>query len=197
MTEHTQHLLDLRSDFHLGMTIATDPVNNSTIQKGGQGVTTLNSDWLHQRCPVCSHSFRLGDEVYVHEDRTAQHNSALLPCFNTSVTKLEFAEEASAFFIGLDTTCPPPQDLPVIRLSIGHPLLAPPLAGFQRHTCVVCNHSLRPNDWVVICPCSPHQPLCKVAVHRDLMHGLNCLEAWNPGLNGQLYCPVTSRKLYE
>lgn len=197
MTEQPKSSLNLRSNFELGVVIATDPVNNTAIQKGGQGITTLNSYWLHQHCPVCSHTFRLGDEVYLTEDGTVQHNSALLPCSKTDVTMREFSEEASAFFKGLDTACAPPKDVPVVRLDTGHQLLAPPFAGFQRHSCIVCNHTLRQNDWVVICPCSPDQPLCKIAVHRDLTHSLNCLEAWNPGFNSQRYCPVTSRKLYE
>ncbi|MEH2368483.1 hypothetical protein [Nostoc sp.] len=197
MTEQTKSSLDLRSDFEQGVIIATDPVNNTAIQRGGQGITTLNSYWLHQYCPICSHTFRLGDEVYIAEDRPVKHNSALLPCSKTDVSKWKFSEETSAFFMGLDTAWPPPQDIPVVRLDAGHQLLAAPFAGFERHTCVVCGHTLRQNDRVVICPCSPDQPLCKIAVHRDLMHGLNCLEVWNPGANGQRYCPVTSKKLYE
>jgi len=50
----------------------------------------------------------------------------------------------------------------------------------------------------VICPCSPLEPLCQTAIHRDLIHGLHCLEAWNPGVNQQgkqRYCPITSRKI--
>jgi hypothetical protein len=197
MTEQTKTLLNLRSDFDQGVSVAMDPVNNTAIQRGGQGITTLNSYWLHQRCPVCSHTFRLGDEVDIAEDGTVRHNSALLPCSHAHETKPVFSEETSAFFTGLDAAWPPPQDMPIVRLDTGHQLLAPPRAGFQRHTCVVCSHTLRQNDRVVICPCSPHQPLCKIAVHRDIVHNLNCLEAWNPGANGQEYCPVTSRKLYE
>jgi len=185
---------DLQMNFGQGVLIAIDPVNNTAIQGGGQGITTLNSYWLHQRCPICSHTFRLGDEVYIANDGTVQHSSALLLCGSSDVNKGEVSEETSAFFMGLDTAWPPPQDIPVVRLDIGHQLLAPPLAGFQRHTCVVCGHTLRQNDLVVICPCSPHQPLCKIAIHRDLMHGLNCLEVWE---RGQRYCPVTSKKLYE
>ncbi len=197
MNEENKAQLSLRSAFNQGVAVAMDPVNNAAIQKGGQGTTTLSSYWLHQKCPVCSHTFRLGDEVYIDEDGTVRHNSTLLPCFQSDVVKLEFSQEASAFFSGLDRAWPPPKELPIVRLDEGHELLAPPLAGFQRHTCAVCSHTLRQNDRVVICPCSPNQPLCKIAVHRDLIHDLNCLEAWNPGANRQSYCPVTSRKLDE
>ncbi|OUL34974.1 hypothetical protein BV372_12770 [Nostoc sp. T09] len=197
MTEQTKRQLDLHSEFDKGVLIATDPVNNTAIQKGGKGITTLNSYWLHHYCPICSHTFRLGEEVYIAEDGTVKHDSALLQGNKADVSKWEFSQETSAFFMGLDTAWPLPQGLPVVRLDAVHQLLAPPFAGFQRHTCVVCSHTLRQNDQVVICPCSPHQPLCKIAVHRDLMHGLNCLELWNPGANRQYYCPVTSKKLYE
>lgn len=197
MAEETKSSLDLCSAFKQGIAVAMDPVNNTAIQTGGEGITTLNSYWLHQHCPVCSHSFRLGDEVDIAEDGTVRHNSALLPCSQIDETKLEFSEQTSDFFTGLDKALPPPQDIPIVRLDVGHYLLAPPIAGFKRHTCVVCSHTFRQNDRVVICPCSPNQPLCKIAVHRDVMHGLNCLEAWNPGINKQRYCPVTSKKLYE
>ncbi|NEO75337.1 hypothetical protein [Moorena sp. SIO4G3] len=195
MTEQTKTSLNLRKAFDQGVAVAIDPANNVAIQQGGEAITTLNSYWLHQRCPVCSHTFRLGDEVYIAEDRTVRHNNALLPCAQGNATGSEPSPETSAFFAGLDTAWPPPKDMPIVRLEAGHELLAPPLAGFQRHTCVVCGHTLRLNDHVVICPCSPHKPLCRIAVHRDLIHGLHCFDAWNPGANGQLYCPVTSRKL--
>ncbi|WP_424095348.1 hypothetical protein [Moorena producens] len=95
----------------------------------------------NQRCPVCSHTFRLGDEVYIAEDRTFRHNSGLLPCAQGNATGSEPSPETSAFFAGLDTAWPPPKDMPIVRLEAGHELLAPPLAGFQRHTCVVCGHT--------------------------------------------------------
>ncbi|MGK7874145.1 MAG: hypothetical protein AB4426_12770 [Xenococcaceae cyanobacterium] len=197
MTEKSEILLNLRTIFDHGVAVAIDPTNNDAIALGGQGTTTLNSYWLHQRCPVCSHTFRLGDEVEIAEDKSVRHNSALLPCAQGNVTALDPGQETSAFFAGLDAAWPPPKDIPIVRLEATHELLAPPLAGFQRHTCAVCGHSLRLNDHVVICPCSPHKPLCKIAVHRDLIHGLHCFDAWNPAANGQLYCPVTSRKLDE
>ena len=197
MSEENKAERNLHTAFDQGVAVAMDPVNKVAIQRGGEGTTTLSSYWLHQQCPVCAHTFRLGDEVYIGEDGTVRHNSALLPCAQSDVAKLEFSQETSAFFAGLDRAWPPPKDLPIVRLDEGHELLAPPLAGFQRHTCAVCSHTLRQNDRVAICPCSPHQPLCQIAVHRDLIHDLNCLEAWNPGANGQSYCPVTSRKLDE
>ncbi|MDJ0680788.1 MAG: hypothetical protein QNJ18_13085 [Xenococcaceae cyanobacterium MO_167.B52] len=197
MNQKDKVQLSLHEAFNQGAAIAIDPVNNAAIQKEGQGTTTLSSYWLHQKCPVCSHTFRLGDEVYIDKNGIVRHNSVLLNCSENNSHKLDFSQETSAFFSGLDRAWPPPKDLPIVRLDEGHELLAAPLKGFQRHTCAVCSHTLRQNDRVVICPCSPHQPLCKIAVHRDLIHDLNCFEAWNPGANSQSYCPVTSRKLDE
>jgi hypothetical protein len=85
MPEQPKSLLDLRSDFDQGVSIAMDPVNNAAIHTGGQGITNLNSYWLHQYCPVCSHTFRLGDKVEVGDDGTVRHNSALLCCSQTDV----------------------------------------------------------------------------------------------------------------
>ncbi|MEM7578392.1 MAG: hypothetical protein AAF316_00825 [Cyanobacteria bacterium P01_A01_bin.80] len=218
MTPETNKTSDLLASFKQGFAIATDPTNDVAIQKGGKAITTLNSYWLHRQCSVCSHTFRLGDEVYISEDGKVRHDTALLPCnqiyinqsnpfhinqshinqshINQShANELDFSEETSAFFAGLDKAFPPPLDIPIVRLDTGHYLLKKPFQGFQRHRCVVCSHTFRQNDRVVICPCSPDEPKCKIAVHRDVMHGLNCLEAWNPGLNGQSYCPVTSRKI--
>jgi len=187
----------LRTAFYKGVAVARDPDNNRAIQQGGQGTTTLNSYWLHQKCPVCAHSFRVGDQVDITEDGTVRHNSALLPCTQNHRLSSELSQETSEFFAGLDAAWQPPEDIPMVRLEPGDELLAPPLANFQRHTCAVCGHTLRRHDCVVICPCSPNQPLCRIAVHRDLIHGLYCLEAWNPSANGQTYCPITSRKLDE
>jgi hypothetical protein len=64
------------------------------------------------------------------------------------------------FFAGLNAAWPIPQDIPLIRLEVGHPLLAPPEHGHARASCRVCGHTFRPSDRVVICPCSPDQPKC-------------------------------------
>jgi hypothetical protein len=197
MTEKSVAQPNLLTLFNDGVTGVLDPTNNDAIALGGQGTTTLSSYWLHQKCSVCSHTFRLGDEVYISEDKTVRHNSALLPCAQGKVNSSAVSEETSAFFAGLDSAWPPPKDIPIMRLELENELLAPPLAGFQRHTCAVCGHTLRLNDHVVICPCSPHKPRCQIAVHRDLIHGLHCFDAWNPGANRQSYCPITSRKLDE
>lgn len=196
---------ELRAEFDRSVAVAMDPSNDAAIQAGGKATTTLNSFWLHQVCPVCKHTFRLGDEVEIDANGTVLHNSALLPCAQQEVQEVtvnQATSETTEFFTGLDEAWPPPQDMPVRRLDfeteIGKKLLVKPVGAFRRPSCAVCSHTLRLHDHVVICPCSPHEPLCQTAVHRDLLHGLHCLDAWNPSANsadGRAYCPVTSRKL--
>ncbi len=185
------------SAFNQGVTVASDPANDSAIQSGGEALTNLNSYWLGEYCPVCFHTFRLGDEVIISKDGKVRHNSPLLPCSQNKQVSLESSHETSTFFDGLYESWPPPKDISVVRLEQNHGLLAPPRAGFKRHSCAVCGHTLRLHDHVVICPCSPNEPKCLTAIHRDPIHGLHCFEAWNPGANKQEYCPVTSRKLDE
>jgi hypothetical protein len=184
---------DSKIEFLRGIDAALDPAN-ATVVRGGRAVTTLLSSWLHTRCTTCGHTFRTGDEVEVSPDGTVRHQSPLLACASGETAEAAPSAVVREFFAGLDEAWPPPREMQVIRLEAGHDLLAPPVAGFQRHTCAVCGHTLRPHDSVVLCPCSPMRPVCAVAIHRDPFHGLHCLEAWNPG--GTLkYCPVTSREL--
>jgi hypothetical protein len=182
----------LKRELELGVAAARDPVNAAAMQ-GGRATTTLLSRWLHLRCAECGHSFRVGDAVAVSaEDGSARHDSVSLPCAHTTTPAAHAPVDAAAFFAGLEEAWPPPRDLPVHRLLEGHPLLAPPQGGFRRHGCAVCGHTLRPNDCVILCPCSPGQPACRVAIHRDPVHGLHCWEAWNPGASRR-HCPATSR----
>jgi hypothetical protein len=183
----------LRRALEQGVAEAMDPVNAAAVQ-GGRAVTTLRSHWLHRRCAACGHTFRTGDDVLVAADGTVRHQSALLPCAGGESAPLLPPAEAAAFFRGLEEAWPPPRDLPVCRLEEGDPLLAPPFAGFRRHVCVVCGHTLRRHDYVVRCPCSPRAPICQIVIHRDPLHGLHCWEAWNPGAYRQ-HCPATSREI--
>jgi hypothetical protein len=184
-----------RIAFEAGLAEAADPANAASVA-GGHAVTTLRSRWLHLPCPLCRHTFRLGDEVDLGSDGVARHGPAVRVCGRRDACAVRSDAEAAEFFTGLEETWPPPPGLPVRRLALGHPLLAPPYAGFRRHTCAVCGHTLRPGDAIVRCPCSPSAPVCQVAIHRDPVQGLHCWDAWNPG--GYLrYCPATSRKLDE
>jgi hypothetical protein len=181
----------LGADFEHGIASALDPANAGVV-RGGQAVTTLLSRWLHLRCPSCGHTFRPGDEVDVSADGTVRHQSALLPCAGGGTAESIASAASSEFFRGLDEAWPPPEDMPVVRLERGHPLLAPPLAAFRRHACVICGHTLRLYDSVILCPCSPWEPICSVAIHRDPLHGLHCWEAWRLE-DERRHCPVTSR----
>jgi hypothetical protein len=181
-----------------------DTVNEESIQHGGQALTTLNSSWLHQVCIECDHTFRLGDEVDISKDGVVRHSSALLPCAKPDQKPDDIAAETTNFFQGMDETWPPPENMTIVRLEKEHPLLAPPDGKFRRHKCVVCGHTFRLHDHVVICPCRANDKdmynpskKCMVAIHRDLIHGLHCLDAWNPNANNQKFCPVTLRKLDE
>jgi hypothetical protein len=187
---------DLRAELQRGIAAAMDPLNRGAVH-GGHAVTSLHSPWLHQPCPVCRHTFRVGDEVEIDRDTTVRHHSALLPCAGGELAARPKNSELNAFLAGLDHAWPPPPGVSVHRLEDGgqwQRLLAAPTAGFRRHSCAVCGHTLRPLDMVVICPCEPGQPRCQVAIHRDPVHGLNCWDAWSPG-EFRLHCPATSRPI--
>jgi hypothetical protein len=195
----TKSIESLNAFFELGKAVGLDPFNDKALNQGGGAVTNVRSFWLHRRCPTCSHTFRVGDEVHIAPGGNVQHSSPLLPCAQGEKTQPELSNNESAdFFAELYEAWPPPKDLPIIRLDVESPLLAPPYARFKRHACAVCGHTLRVNDHVTICPCSLGEPLCQAAIHCDRINGLSCLESWNPGINQpskQRYCPITSRRI--
>lgn len=185
---------ELEREFNRGLELAMDPTNRLVVE-GGRGITTLHSPWLHKLCPVCRHSFRLDDEVFITEDQIVRHNTALLSCAGKkNQAENSRTEVTRDFFRGLDEIWPPPKELPVQRLEQGHLLLSDPYAGFQRRKCVICGHTLRLHDVVIICPCQPHDPRCQVAIHRDPAHNLCCWEEWKPEAY-KLYCPATSKPI--
>jgi hypothetical protein len=186
---------EVYQSFQRGVAVAMDPLNDDAIRHGGKAITTLSSHWLARFCPVCQHTFRIGDEVFIDEQGVVCHFSTLLPCHQGAEASPRTSKETSVFFQGMDETYPPPGDVPIIRLEEGHELLAPQSRQFRRHRCAVCGHTFRLNDHVVICPCSPNEPQCITAIHRDPIHGLHCFDAWNPGVNKQEFCPVTSSKI--
>jgi hypothetical protein len=185
----------MRIAFEAGLDSARDEAGVSALERGEIAVTSLTAQWLYSLCPQCRHTFRVGDRVKRKPGVGVVHCSPQLDCLGGSPSAMEGGtREITEFFAGLDEEWPPPQDVRVVVLEPGHPLLAPPRAGFRRKSCMVCSHTFRPLDLVVVCPCSPGGPLCEVGVHRDPVHGLACLEMWNPsGTN--THCPVTSRKL--
>jgi len=162
-----------------------------------QRITTLRSPWLHQRCDVCGHSFRLGDTVLALPRRRALHampglrcasaspaaSPAANPAANPATSPKTAAPEspssrAASFYDGLISAWPMPDEVPLTRLEAGHPLLAPPHRGHGRAACRVCGHTFRPLDLVVICPCDPLNPRCRAAVHRDVLKQLHCWDLW-------------------
>lgn len=183
----------LRAEFEQGLAAARDPANRAAVS-GGLAVTTRDSLWFYRHCPICAHSFRDGDQVRITADGEVRHHSALLPCSGETVADTARPAELAAFFAGLDATWPPPAGLTLHRLETGHPLLAEPQGRLTRHACAVCGHTLRPHDQVVVCPCRPEQPMCRIAIHRDPMHGLNCWDAWCPEGRPH-HCLATSRPL--
>lgn len=185
----------LRSAFDQGISGALDPLNEEILKRGGHALTTLRSNWLHRTCPVCGHTFRVGDGVEVQAGGRVVHDDPFLSCSQPRGPVADSPVAVADFFEGLLETWPPPKGLPIRRLIDGDLLLAPPRAGFRRRCCIVCSHTFREHDLVVVCPCNPHAPFCQAAVHRDPIHGLHCLDAWDPAANGQLACPVCSRRL--
>lgn len=184
--------LEICRQIDRGISIAKDSANQEATRVGGHGVTNLHSPWMLSLCPVCHHSFRAGDEVRIEPDGTVCHASSDLPCDRGEVRELQANPLLDRFLKGLDTAWPPPRDVPITRLTPGHPLLVPPTSQFpKRRRCAVCRHTFRVHDHVVICPCRPWDPRCLSAVHRDPCHGLSCLDMWDPKANNQQFCPIT------
>jgi hypothetical protein len=183
--------------FRRGLDSSTDPANSQATQEG-IAQTTLRSRWLHSDCPVCGHTFRPEDRVELKADGSVYHCSEALPCAGgdtgAQATGEVGADGLAGFFAGLAEAWPLPTDVPAVRLEPGHELLAAPLRAYRRRRCLVCAHSFRAYEVVVICPCSPLDPACALAVHRDPVRGLTCWEAWAP--SGHLHhCPRTLQKL--
>lgn len=174
-----------REAFERGVERGRDPAREGE----GAVVTTLRSPWLGKPCSRCAFTFRRGDRVV----SGAAHAEKSCPD-ELSSPGLEGADpERAAFYQGLAEAYPPPADLELVRLLPGHPLLARQ-GPFSRPACVVCGHSLRPYDEVVVCPCQSDAPLCAAAVHRDPIRALFCWDEWSKSKLAR-YCPVTSRKL--
>ncbi len=182
-------------EFERGLAQAADPTNAAVVLSG-DAVTTVRSPWFHRLCPTCRHTFRIGDMVERGPNGAVRHRGSEFACDAGGRPLVDSTKELAEFFQGLDEEWPPPPDLPIRRLDPQHPLVAMPADGCRRPMCVVCAHTLRPNDHVIICPCHPHAPACQAAVHRDPENGLHCFEAWNPGGTRE-YCPLTGRELHE
>ncbi|MFI9151303.1 hypothetical protein [Streptomyces sp. NPDC053367] len=152
-------------------------VTSQLLRKLGRAGTT---------CPVCHHSFRLGEPISIHRADSGtgvvlKHHSRRLDCLNPEASQGATAA-AELFHRGLDEANPPPPQLRTVRLHRDHQLLRliPGTAGGPptRHRCWVCGHTFRPDEMVIHCTCSPSSPNCACAVHRDPDHGLVCYDDW-------------------
>ncbi len=174
--------------FAAGLAAGLDPETpnlraDRSATEASYAVTTLRSRWLHRLCPVCGHTFRPGDEVLVSPAGQVVHDLPGLRCHSGRTETAASGGQAQAFFAGLAEAWPLPADVPLVRLDGDHWLLAPPRAGFRRPACRVCGHSFRPLDHVVLCPCDPGNPRCRVAVHRDIFRQMHCYDQWAQGKN--------------
>ncbi len=184
---------EFQEEFDRGLEAARDEAGTAALDSSETARTTLRSTWFHSVCSRCSHTFRVNDVVR-RVNGELVHSGGELNCATEQRSTFDVTPAVREFFAGLDEEWPPPVDVEVTRLEPGHRLLAPPVGAIRRRTCFVCTHTFRSLDQIVICPCSPSEPLCEVGVHRDPVHGLLCLETWNPG-GSRTHCPVTSRKL--
>jgi len=176
---------DIHVFFEQGLAAGLDPDSSVPAHTTGESaadrkiVTSLRSRWLYGLCGVCGHNFRLGDEVRILENGSVVHDLPGLRCAGGDAPQdVGGAEDRGRFFKGLATAWPMAADVPVKRLEPGDPLLAPPHQGHARAICRVCGYTFRVGDHVVVCPCSPGEPRCRAAVHRDLLRQLHCWDQW-------------------
>ncbi|WP_250287140.1 hypothetical protein [Frankia sp. CiP1_Cm_nod2] len=106
------------------------------------------------------------------------------------------AEELAAFAAGLLVAWPPAGDVPVVRLAAHAPQVARPGPGLDAAGCLVCGHTFRPGEQVVVCPCGMYREVCVAAVHRDPVAGLTCWDDWRPD-GGLTHCPVTLNRVAD
>ena len=178
----------IAESFTSGLSAGLDPdaavhLESNSDDSQQRTVTRLRSRWLHKLCKVCGHTFRPGDEVRILANNDVVHDRIGLRCG-------EYADNAASdvgiaktldFYRGIAEAWPMPDDVPVVRLDADHWLLAPPRDGLRRPVCRVCGHSFRALDHVVLCPCHPINPQCRVAIHRDLFQQMHCYDEWRKG----------------
>ncbi len=184
--ENEVRAADVLTAFNQGLEAGLDPDSPTTLSTSAEekedrpAITHLRSRWLHQRCRVCGHTFRLGDGVRILKNGSVVHDMPTLSCWEESSESdnADTVQDRNRFFAGLNEAWPMPEDVRLTRLEPGHPLLDPPYQGHARAFCRVCGHTFRPYDHVVICLCEPNTPRCRAAVHRDLLRQLHCWDEW-------------------
>jgi hypothetical protein len=162
--------------------------------------TQKDSYWFCDLCPACLHSFREGDLVEIDDGGTVRHRDPLLGCPAGLATASAPTDGpiVMEFLQGALSLWPPDERSYLFALSADHPLVLRPAHSFKRPQCVVCGHTLRAGEIVLICPCAAHErrPVdrCQVAVHHDPLNGLYCYGDWHPQ-HYNLRCPATLRKI--
>jgi hypothetical protein len=164
----------------------------------GPAHTTDHSFWRAGPCPVCRHTFRPGDPVWLEPDGdriVVCHDSSALPCRSKQQPPVparpEIPPEVRRFHGTADQLDEKIASLGIFELLPGHPLLA---GGRRlRRTCVVCSHTFRPYELVAVCPCRARSVTCHLAAHRDAAAGLTCFDVLisKPGK----HCPMSLQKL--
>ncbi|MFF5290776.1 hypothetical protein [Paractinoplanes globisporus] len=176
------------ADFEAGAAAAFDPQKHKRT-----ALTGLNSWWNHLLCDRCGHTFRRGERVHVTREPRAAHHAELPGVCHDPAKKApsapvlaadvaEFAEGVEAVWGSGDT--------PVRTLGADDWRVARPPAPMQRTRCLVCAHTLRAGERVVVCPCNPGRPECAATIHRDPAAGLTCWETWRPA-GTVTSCPIT------
>lgn len=188
--------------FRVGFRMAFEPPPDD----GGapdETTTTLVSWWNHLECQSCGHTFRRGDRVrYDGPTSTVTHLDPALGCAvpagesrqRPAAESTPLAADLAEFADGMDATWPPAGNTPVSRLDASDWRTIRPRPPLGRDRCLYCGHTFRPDEHVIICPCSPADPVCGAAVHRDPAAGLICWESWQPTGHVRI-CPVTSSRV--
>ncbi|MET8154617.1 hypothetical protein ACIBSW_13435 [Actinoplanes sp. NPDC049668] len=194
--------MDDVDEFDAAMAAAMDPQRDTPGVTIVERVVQATSWWHPHRCTTCGHTFRRGDrvrfdtgsgQVWHLEEELGCHREAGTGTAERRLGEADLAELAR-FLDGIDANWRVAGGVPVVPADTDPQLVAPPIGGLARKECLGCAHSFRPGELVVICPCSPVQPECHYAVHRDPGLGLVCWETWRP--SGMVaVCPVTLRRL--
>jgi hypothetical protein len=186
-------------EFRLGQIDAASSWKQFGEDLAGAVITGINSWWNHLHCAGCGHTFRRGDRVEVDSrERTVYHLEPGLGCGPPGRPRedrpsepvpdddpADVAEFSAGVLAAWPLTGAPVRPLTEADWQVRRP--EPPL---RRPRCLVCAHTFRPGENVVICPCDRSRPVCGSAVHRDPARGLVCWEAWRP--DGRVNaCPIT------
>lgn len=185
--------------FRLGERAAFEPPPDAG--ESGQTTTTRVSWWNHLICATCGHTFRRGDRVRIDQASSAVvHLDPALGCATANQHDEAVRQVAASgspelddFAEGLVASWPSAGGTPVTRLGHGDWRTTKPRPPLERARCLFCAHTFRENEHVVVCPCSPANPACGAAVHRDPIAGLVCWESWQPTGRVRL-CPLTSSR---